>query len=160
MSTTKHITALSPTYLPARTVTRKKTATTGTSSSREGGTGINITPTKSRAHAEHTLSNPCIPLLVRYVQRVPGQCLSVAVSELKTLALHADLLLPGALSRLGRLGVPDAIAGGGNDALSQQQLEFFEQRRVLEVPRLGSMQRCGIGCGLLSTHAVKPLAPK
>lgn len=69
----------------------------------------------------------------------PGQGFSVAVGELEPFALHAHLLLPGALSRLLRLGILVAVARGRDDTLSQEELELVKERRVLEhTDRLGT----------------------
>lgn len=65
--------------------------------------------------------------------RSPGQGLPVAVRELKPFALYANLLLSGALSGLGCFGIFVAIAGGGDDTLSEQQFEFVEEGCILEI---------------------------
>ncbi len=74
---------------------------------------------------------PDTPSQIPAHTRLPGQGVPVAVGELKPFALHAHLLLPGALSRLWRLRVLVAVAGGGDNTLSEKQLELVEQGRIL-----------------------------
>lgn len=62
---------------------------------------------------------------------VPGECFPVAIRELEALALNTQLLFAGALSCLGRLGIPVAVVGSSDHSFSQEGLELIEQGQIL-----------------------------